>query len=130
MKTVFTNGCFDVIHRGHVELLKYARSLGDRLIVGLNSDASVRGLKGSSRPINNQGDRTAILESIRWVDQVIVFHEPTPEKLIKTILPDIIVKGGDYAVENVVGNDVAEVRIFGLVDGLSTTKTIKDINNR
>ena len=130
MKVIFTNGCFDVLHRGHVELLKYARSLGDRLIVGLNSDDSVKALKGMQRPINKQDDRIAILESIRWVDEVIIFSEPTPEKLIKSLLPDIIVKGGDYNVDDVVGSDIAEVKIFGLINGLSTTQAIRDINNR
>ena len=130
MKLVFTNGCFDIIHRGHVELLKYAKSCGDRLVVGLNSDESVRRLKGSTRPIQCQEDRKAILEAIRWIDEVVIFDEKTPIKLIKSLNPDIIVKGGDYKVSEVVGHDVAEVKIFELIDGLSTTKTFQDISNR
>ena len=130
MTTVFTNGCFDIIHRGHIELLKFARNCGDKLIVGLNSDSSVKTLKGDSRPIQNQEDRKAILEAIRWVDEVILFEEPTPINLIKSLKPEIIVKGGDYTPDQVVGNNLAEVRIFELVDGLSTTKTVKNISNR
>ena len=130
MTTVFTNGCFDIIHRGHIELLKFARNCGDKLIVGLNSDSSVKRLKGDSRPIQNQEDRKAILEAIRWVDEVILFEEPTPINLIKRLKPEIIVKGGDYTPDQVVGNNLAEVRIFELVDGLSTTKTVKNISNR
>ena len=130
MTTVFTNGCFDIIHRGHIELLKFARNCGDKLIVGLNSDSSVKRLKGDSRPIQNQEDRKAILEAIRWVDEVILFEEPTPINLIKRLKPEIIVKGGDYTPDQVVGNSLAEVRIFELVDGLSTTKTVENISNR
>jgi rfaE bifunctional protein nucleotidyltransferase chain/domain len=130
MKLVFTNGCFDIIHRGHIELLKYAKSCGDKLVVGLNSDASVRSLKGSSRPVQNQEDRKSILEAIRWVDEVVIFKEETPINLIKSIKPDIIVKGGDYRVADVVGNNLAEVKIFELIDGLSTTKTFQNISNR
>ena len=130
MTTVFTNGCFDIIHRGHIELLKFARNCGDKLIVGLNSDSSVKRLKGDSRPIQNQEDRKAILEAIRWVDEVVLFEEPTPINLIKRLKPEIIVKGGDYTPDQVVGNNLAEVRIFELVDGLSTTKTVKNISNR
>ena len=96
MKLVFTNGCFDIIHRGHIELLKYAKSCGDRLVVGLNSDNSVKSLKGEARPIQSQDDRKAILEAIRWVDEVVIFNEMTPINLIKSLTPDIIVKGGDY----------------------------------
>ena len=130
MSLVFTNGCFDILHRGHIELLKFAKSCGKNLIVGLNSDASVKRLKGESRPIQCQEDRKAILESIRWVDRVIIFDEPTPINLIKDLEPDIIVKGGDYKPEDVVGNELAEVKIFELIDGLSTTKAIKNISNR
>ncbi len=130
MTTVFTNGCFDIIHRGHIELLKFARNCGDKLIVGLNSDSSVKRLKGDSRPIQNQEDRKAILEAIRWVDEVVLFEEPTPINLIKSLKPEIIVKGGDYTPDQVVGNNLAEVRIFELVDGLSTTKTVENISNR
>jgi D-beta-D-heptose 7-phosphate kinase/D-beta-D-heptose 1-phosphate adenosyltransferase len=129
-KIVFTNGCFDIIHAGHIELLKYARSLGDKLIVGLNTDRSVKENKGSHRPINTQENRKTVLESVRWVDEVILFDEKTPINLINAIDPDIIVKGSDYVSDEVIGKHIAEVRIFELVDGLSTTKTIENISNR
>lgn len=126
-KTVFTNGCFDILHRGHVEYLKCSKQLGARLVVGLNSDASVRKLKGSERPINSQEDRKAILESLDCVDQVIIFDEDTPYELIKQIKPDIITKGGDYKPHEVVGNDLAQVTIIPLVEGVSTTNIIEKI---
>ena len=130
MKLVFTNGCFDIIHRGHIELLKYAKSCGDKLIVGLNSDESVKNLKGPTRPIQSQEDRKSILEAIRWVDEVVIFEEETPINLIKSISPNIIVKGGDYKVTEVVGHKISEVKIFELIDGLSTTKTFESISDR
>ncbi len=126
---IFTNGCFDILHIGHVELLKYAKSLGSKLIVGLNSDNSVKLLKGNNRPINNQNDRKIILESIQYVDEVIIFNEKTPYNLINIIKPKIIVKGGDYLPEEVVGKEISEVRIFNYVEGYSTTKTIKRITS-
>lgn len=129
-KVIFTNGCFDIIHRGHVELLKYASSLGEKLVVGLNTDESVRKNKGPERPFNTQDDRKAVLQSIRWVDEVVLFNEKTPINLINRIKPDIIVKGSDYSKEEVVGKDIAEIVIFKKIDGLSTTKTIKNIGNR
>ena len=130
MSVVFTNGCFDIVHRGHVELLKFCKSLGDTVIVGLNSDKSVKTLKGEDRPINNQEDRKFLLESIKYVDSVIVFEEETPYNLICKIKPDFIVKGGDYKASNVIGFDVAKVVIFDYVSGYSTTKSIQDIANR
>ena len=130
MKVVFTNGCFDILHRGHVELLRECASLGDFVVVGLNSDKSVRRLKGEDRPINSEMDRKLVLESIKYVDEVFIFEQDTPIDLIKSISPDIIVKGGDYKVEEVVGNNICEVRIFNYVKGYSTTKTIQDIGNR
>ena len=130
MKIIFTNGCFDILHRGHVELLKYCGSLGDRVIVGLNSDSSIQKLKGPTRPVNKQADRKFLLESIKFVDEVIIFDEDTPYNLIKRLSPDIIVKGGDYNKKNVVGNDLCQVRIFKYVDGYSTTKTIQSITDR
>jgi len=130
MKTVFTNGCFDILHLGHISLLKFCRSLGDVVIVGINSDESVKRLKGSSRPINGQEERKIFLESIKYVDEVHIFHEDTPFELISQIRPDIIVKGGDYRPEEVVGNNLAKVVIFETVDGFSTTKKIKDISDR
>ena len=129
MKTIFTNGCFDVLHRGHFELLKYCKSLG-HVVVGLNSDASVKRLKGDERPIFSQEDRLFMLLSCQYVDKVYVFDENTPYNLIKKINPDIIVKGGDYKKENVVGSDICEVKIFNYVEGYSTTKKIQDITNR
>lgn len=127
---IFTNGCFDIIHVGHIELLKYCSSLGGRVIVGLNSDKSVSSLKGPQRPVNNESSRKAVLESIKYVDQVIIFGEETPLELIRTINPRIIVKGGDYKIEEVIGNDLAEVRIFRYVEGYSTTETIQHIIDR
>tara|TARA_A100001011_G_scaffold357525_1_gene402466 strand:+ start:193 stop:588 length:396 start_codon:yes stop_codon:yes gene_type:complete len=129
-KVIFTNGCFDILHRGHIELLKYCKSIGNKVVVGLNSDESVKRLKGDNRPINSQGDRKFMLQSIKYVDSVIVFYEDTPYNLIKDINPDVIVKGGDYCPENVIGNDICEVKIFEYVEGYSTTKTVQDITDR
>ena len=130
MSIVFTNGCFDIIHRGHLELLKYCKSIGKKVIVGLNSDRSVKELKGLNRPINCESDRKFLLESLVYVDSVVIFDQNTPYELIKKIKPGIIVKGGDYTIESVVGNRLCEVRIFKYVEGYSTTKTIQDITNR
>lgn len=126
---IFTNGCFDLLHIGHVKLLQYAKSLGKRLVVGINSDASVKRLKGDSRPINSQDDRVAVLRALGCVDEVIVFDEDTPYNLIKELMPSIIVKGGDYTPNNVVGNDLARVVIFPTVSGHSTTSTIRRVND-
>jgi D-beta-D-heptose 7-phosphate kinase/D-beta-D-heptose 1-phosphate adenosyltransferase len=130
MKTVFTNGCFDILHVGHMQLLKYCKSIGHLVVVGLNSDNSISRLKGPNRPINSQEDRKVMLESIKYVDKVFIFDELTPLNLIKQIKPNVIVKGGDYTEDEVVGNKLAEVRIFNYVEGYSTTKTIQDIANR
>ena len=129
---VFTNGCFDVLHRGHLELLKYCDSIacpamGGYVVVGLNSDESVRKLKGKDRPINNQEDRKFHLESLSFVYEVIIFEEETPYELIKSIKPNIIVKGGDYKKEDVVGNELCEVRIFDYKQGYSTTNLLSKI---
>ena len=129
-KLVFTNGCFDILHLGHLELLKHCRNIGTWVIVGINSDDSVKRLKGQHRPITSQEDRKSILEELRCVDEVVIFNEDTPYSLIQRLKPDIIVKGGDYTPEQVVGNDIAEVVIFKTIDGYSTTKTIQSINNR
>jgi D-beta-D-heptose 7-phosphate kinase/D-beta-D-heptose 1-phosphate adenosyltransferase len=131
---VFTNGCFDLLHVGHIELLKYAKSLGDYLVVGINSDNSVKKLKGSSRPINNELTRKIILESIKYVDEVIVFDEDTPIEIIKKIQPNIIVKGGDYKKENVVGYKfetigLLEVKIFNYIENNSTSLIVERIKN-
>ena len=126
-KQIFTNGCFDVLHKGHVELLKFCKSLG-YVTVGLNSDVSVAGLKGAGRPINSEEDRKFILQSLRYVDQVIIFNESTPLRLIQDLKPDIVVKGGDYAKADVVGNGIAEVIIFNTIEGYSTTDTLKKVS--
>ena len=128
MKVIFTNGCFDILHRGHFELLKYAKSLGDYLIVGLNSDSSVKSLKGPTRPFFAEKDRKFMLESCKYVDEVIIFDEDTPYELLKKVRPDFIVKGGDYKKEEVVGSDLAEVIIFEYVEGYSTTSVLGEIS--
>jgi D-beta-D-heptose 7-phosphate kinase/D-beta-D-heptose 1-phosphate adenosyltransferase len=124
---VFTNGCFDILHRGHIEYLKKSKSLGTYLIVGINSDNSVRRLKGEGRPFNNQWDRKYVLEELRCVDEVIIFEEDTPYELIKKIGPDIITKGGDYKVEEVVGHDLAKTIIIPYMEGYSTSKILKKL---
>ena len=128
-KVVFTNGCFDILHVGHVKYLQEAKSYGDVLIVGLNSDSSVRELKGPTRPVNTEADRAYILAALEPVDYVVVFSEETPHELIKNIAPDILVKGGDYEGKKVVGAEFAnELRLVQFVDGKSTTATIERIN--
>ncbi len=129
---VFTNGCFDILHYGHVNYLTKARSLGDKLIIGLNSDSSVRNLKGESRPINNQNARAILLASFIFVDAVIIFDEDTPENLIETVTPNVLVKGGDYKFEDIVGADFVtknggSVEIIQFVDGFSSTNIINKI---
>ena len=124
---VFTNGCFDILHRGHVEYLEQAKQLGDWLVVGLNSDASVRKLKGDGRPFNCEEDRLAVLFALRCVDEVLIFDEDTPLRLIQTIKPDIVVKGGDYAPEDVVSNGLPVV-ILPFIVNHSTTRTLHAIN--
>ena len=124
-KVVFTNGCFDVLHKGHLTLLKEARSLGDKLVVGLNSDESVKRIKGSDRPFNDLGTRKEQLLLIPYVDDVIIFEEDTPYNLIKELSPDLIVKGGDYNVEEIVGHDLAPVHIVPTVEGYSTSKILE-----
>lgn len=123
---VFTNGCFDLLHPGHVEYLAQARSMGDLLVVGLNSDASVRRLKGAGRPLMVEADRAAVLAGLRSVDAVTLFEEDTPLELISALLPDVLVKGGDYDLDGIVGRDVVEgaggdVRVLPFVEGYSTT---------
>lgn len=129
MKTVFTNGCFDILHRGHLDYLKESAFWGERLIVGINSDSSVRKLKGSDRPINKEEDRKFALECLSFVDRVYIFDEPNPYELIKYIRPDIITKGGDYVPDNVIGNDLARIKIIPYTIGYSTTKFIERIRN-
>ena len=131
-KIVFTNGCFDVIHPGHVLYLKEAKALGDVLVVGLNSDDSVKRLKGPERPINSQEDRMVVLQALKPVDYVVLFDEDTPEKLIMEVEPDVLTKGGDYLKENVVGAEFVEklggvVVILPFVRGKSTTSIVEKI---
>jgi len=121
---VFTNGCFDILHVGHVAYLEQSRALGKYLVVGLNSDASVRRLKGGTRPINTQEDRKRMLLALRCVDAVYIFDEDTPLGLIRRVKPDIITKGGDYRAEDVVGHGLAKVVILPYVEGKSTTGVI------
>jgi D-beta-D-heptose 7-phosphate kinase / D-beta-D-heptose 1-phosphate adenosyltransferase len=129
-KIVFTNGCFDILHIGHVKYLEKAKSFGDTLILGLNSDLSVQRLKGKNRPINTQDDRAYILASLEAVDFVVIFDEDTPFDLIKLIKPDMLIKGSDYNDKEVVGQDIVkELKLVQLIDGKSTTKTIKRIQN-
>ena len=128
-KIIFTNGCFDILHKGHVCYLEKAKRLGDVLIVGLNSDSSVKRLKGESRPINDESARSTVLAALEAVDYVVIFTEDTPLNLIKTVAPDVLVKGGDYAIENIVGREYAQETVtIPFVDGYSTTKTIGAIN--
>jgi D-beta-D-heptose 7-phosphate kinase/D-beta-D-heptose 1-phosphate adenosyltransferase len=134
-KIVFTNGCFDILHRGHVEYLSKAKQLGDVLIVGLNSDSSVKMIKGDKRPIVPQEDRAFILSNLSFVDYVVIFDEPTPYELISKIVPDVLVKGSDWSQENVVGRDIVEanggkVVLIEIVPGRSTTNVIKTIIER
>jgi rfaE bifunctional protein, domain II len=132
-KIVFTNGCFDIIHRGHVEYLAQAASLGDQLIIGLNTDASVKRLKGASRPVQDENTRALVLASFSFVSKVVLFDEDTPYELINQIHPNILVKGGDYRPEEIVGYDVVtshggEVVTIDLVEGHSTSSIIKKIS--
>lgn len=126
-KVVFTNGCFDIIHLGHVRYLRDAKALGDVLVIGLNSDKSVSNIK-PGRPINLQGHRAEVLSSLEMVDYVTLFDEETPYELIKFIKPDVLVKGGDWKKEDIVGSDIAkETRSLPYVKGISTTKLIEKI---
>lgn len=132
---VFTNGCFDLIHPGHIMYLCEAKEMGDLLIVGLNSDASIRKIKGKDRPIINEAGRITILSGLECVDYIAVFDESTPLKLIKTLKPDIIVKGADWKDKGIIGADFVrsyggEVRTVNLVKGYSTTNLIKKIVQR
>ena len=126
---IWTNGVFDILHPGHLELLKYAKSLGQKLIVGINDDDSVKRLKGEGRPVNDFITRKRQLETLPWVDEVVVFAEDTPQAAIEQVRPDVIVKGGDYTVETTVGHELAEVKIFPKVEGHSTTNIIDRLRN-
>lgn len=133
-KIVFTNGCFDLIHKGHVYLLKEAKKLGDVLIVGLNSDSSIKKIKGKGRPILKEEERSFIIDNIKGVDYVVIFNEKTPFKLIKEIKPDILVKGGDYKEDEIVGGEFVKKRkgkvvIIPYLSGFSTTEIIRRITH-
>ena len=132
VRIVFTNGCFDVLHAGHVALLERAAEFGDFLVVAINDDASVRRLKGETRPVNDQAQRARVVGALNAVDAVVLFGEDTPLRLIETILPDVLVKGSDYSVQTVVGAEVVQraggrVELVDLVEGLSTTGTLARI---
>jgi|TARA_X000000950_G_scaffold276968_1_gene365691 rfaE bifunctional protein nucleotidyltransferase chain/domain len=134
-KIVFTNGCFDLLHVGHIRYLSNAKKLGDFLIVGLNSDESVKILKGQNRPINQFEDRAMLLSALRSVDLVIMFEEQTPENLINKIVPDVLVKGGDYDIEDIAGyhtviKNGGKVKTLDFYKGYSSTNYIKKINKR
>jgi len=128
-KVVFTNGCFDILHLGHVDYLEKASQLGSKLVVGVNTDRSVKRLKGENRPVNNEYARCRVLAALGFTDAVILFDEETPLRLIQALLPDVLVKGADYSLQNIVGADVVlghggEVKTIEFTDGYSTTQTI------
>jgi len=134
-KVVFSNGCFDILHAGHVEYLTEARKLGDVLLIGLNSDASVRRLKGPNRPVCTETDRAIVLSALRMIDAVTLFDEETPEKLINTLLPDILVKGADWDIEHIAGARTilangGKVLTLPLLEGRSTSGIIEKIIQR
>lgn len=129
---VFINGCFDILHRGHIEMFKYAKSVGDKLIVAIDSDSRVKSLKGSSRPVNNQDDRAFMLSSIKYIDEVKIFDtEIDLEKLTLQLKPDIMIVGSDYRNKIVIGSEYAkQLQFFDRIDGYATTKIIQSIANR
>jgi len=132
-KVVFTNGIFDILHQGHLDLLKWSRNLGDHLVVGINSDASTRALKGEGRPVNSQENRKAVLQALRFVDEVVVFDEDKPTELVKLLHPEIVVKGGEWLAEDVRAQDEipddVEVKIFPIVKGYSSSNIITRIKD-
>lgn len=134
-KVVFTNGVFDLLHIGHITYMAKAAELGDKLVIGLNSDASVKKIKGEDRPVNDQNSRSALLAALFFVDAIVVFGEDTPINVIKTLMPDILVKGADYAVEHIVGApeviaNGGEVKTINFVEGYSSTSIIQKIKGR
>lgn len=132
-KVVFTNGIFDILHQGHLDLLKWSRNLGDRLVVGINSDASARALKGEGRPVNSQENRRAVLQALRFVDEVVIFDELKPTELIRMLRPAVMVKGGEWLAEQVRVQDEippeVEIKIFPIVQGYSSTSIINKIKS-
>jgi D-glycero-beta-D-manno-heptose 1-phosphate adenylyltransferase len=134
-RVVFTNGCFDLLHLGHVDYLEKAKQLGDKLLVAVNTDASVSRLKGPERPLQDEMSRARIMASLLFVDAVVLFDEETPYELIKMVMPDILVKGDDYAIENIVGHDIVlqnggEVKTIQLVKGYSTSGIVDKIRRQ
>ncbi len=131
-KVVFTNGCFDLLHLGHVDYLENARNLGDRLVIGLNSDSSVSRFKGPERPLQDQNSRARVLAALQFADLIVLFNEDTPLELISQLQPNVLVKGSDYLAENIVGADVVrknggEVKTIDFVPGYSTTRIVEKI---
>lgn len=131
-KVVFINGCFDILHKGHIEMFKYAKSLGNKLVVAIDSDSRVKELKGNSRPINKQSDRMYMLSSIKYIDEVKVFYtENELEQIVQKVSPDIMIVGSDYENKKVVGSQYAkELKFFNRIEGYATTNIIKSIANR
>lgn len=134
-KVVFTNGCFDLIHAGHLDYLKKAKEMGDVLIVGLNSDSSVKRIKGDKRPILKEDERYFLISNLKPVDYAVIFEEDTPEKIINELIPDVLVKGADWSIENIVGRETVEknggvVKTIEFVNNQSTSKIITDIVER
>ena len=133
-KVVFTNGCFDIIHRGHIEVLARTADLGDKLIIGLNSDQSIQKLKGKGRPIIDDQSRAILLAALSFVDAIVLFSEDTPLKLIWALLPDVLAKGGDYEIETIIGHEIVQenggkAKLIPFLDGFSSTAIIDKIKN-
>ena len=131
-KVVFTNGCFDIIHRGHIEVLALTANLGDKLIIGINSDQSIQKLKGEDRPIIDEQSRAILLAALSFVDAIVLFSDDTPLKLINALLPDVLAKGGDYEIETIVGHEIVQknggkVKLVPFLDGFSSTTIIDKI---
>lgn len=133
-KVVFSNGCFDILHLGHIDYLEQASQLGDKLVIGLNSDDSVKALKGPNRPVNSEKARARILAALGFVDGITIFSEETPKELIELLIPNVLVKGADYKIENIVGGKTVlenggEVKTIDLVEGYSTTNIIENLKS-
>ena len=133
-KVVFTNGCFDIIHRGHIEVLARTADLGDKLIIGLNSDQSIQKIKGEDRPVIDEQSRAILLAALSFVDAIVLFSEDTPLELISALLPNVLAKGGDYEIETIVGHEIVQknggkVKLVPFLDGFSSTTIIDKIKN-
>jgi len=134
-KIVFTNGCFDILHAGHVDIFQQARNLGDALVVAVNSDISIKKIKGEKRPVVPQAQRMQVLAALEAIDYVVIFDEENPLKIIKELQPDILVKGGDWPIETIVGREIVEknggeIRSIPLLEGISTTNIIEEVKKR